>query len=164
MANDKDTKKNYAKRDSYALAFKMIDDALKYGCPLQAITIEESVLTDRLSSVLNVGIADGKPYKTLGAVLVAWKPKSSTKKPHPNARLFDAEIEKLYFRLDNWRQDRNKLLHGLAKSFQGEGPEISATDFTQQAMDTAIEGLKLANKIKNWVQKQVRKAKKERVK
>ena len=164
MANDKDTKKNYAKRDSYALAFKMIDDALKYGCPLQAITIEESILTDRLSSVLNAGIEGGKPYKTLGAVLLAWKPKSPKQKPHPNARLFDAEIEKFYIRLDNWRKDRNKLLHGLAKSFQGEGPEIPATDFTQHAMDTAIEGLKLVKKIKNWVQNQVRKAKKDRVK
>ena len=54
-------RKNYAKRDSYELAFRMIDNAIKYDCPLQAITIEESILADRLWSTLNVG----KPKRPL---------------------------------------------------------------------------------------------------
>ena len=58
----KTDKKNYPKYDSYRLAFKMIDDALKCGCPLQAITIEESILTDRLSSTLNVGMPKQATY------------------------------------------------------------------------------------------------------
>ena len=82
-------KKNYPKYYSYRLAFKMIDDALKFGCPLQAITIEESILTDRLSSTLNVGILKGKPYETLGSVLNAWRPKKKGKELHSNAILFD---------------------------------------------------------------------------
>ena len=157
-------KKNYPKYYSYRLAFKMIDDALKFGCPLQAITIEESILTDRLSSTLNVGILKGKPYETLGSVLNAWRPKKKGKELHSNAILFDVEMNNLYERLDKWREARNLLLHGLVKSFQGDGPKIPAVDFIKIATDQAEEGLRLVKKVKNWVQKQVRNAKKPKVK
>jgi hypothetical protein len=160
----KTDKKNYPKYDSYRLAFGMIDDALKCGCPLQAITIEESILTDRLSSTLNVGISKGKPYKTLGSVLNAWRPKNKNKQPHSNAKLFDLEMNNLYERLDKWREARNNLLHGLVKSFQGEEPETPAGDFIKTATKQAEEGLYLVKKVKNWVQKQVRNAKKAKVK
>lgn len=164
VKNEIEDKKNYPKYDSYRLAFGMIADALKYGCPLQAITIEESILTDRLSSTLNVGISKGKPYQTLGSVLNAWRPKKKGGQPHPNAKLFDLEMNNLYERLDKWREARNLLLHGLVKSFQGEGPETSAVDFIKTATEQAEEGLYLVKKVKNWVQKQVRNAKKAKVK
>jgi hypothetical protein len=118
VKNEIGDKKNYPKYDSYRLAFGMIDDALKCGCPLQAITIEESILTDRLSSTLNVGISKGKPYKTLGSVLNAWRPKNKNKQPHSNAKLFDLEMNNLYERLDKWREARNLLLHGLVNLFK----------------------------------------------
>ena len=155
--------KNYPKYDSYRLAFKMIDDALKYGCPLQAITIEESILTDRLSSTLNVGMPKGNPYKTLGSVLNAWRPKKKGGQQHSNAKLFDLEMNNLYERLDKWREARNLLLHGLVKSFQGDRPETPAADFIKTATEQAEEGLFLVKKVKNWVQKQVRNAKKVKV-
>ena len=49
-------KPNTAKGKSYALAYDMIRAAMEKDCPLQAIAIEESIITDRLSSTLNVGI------------------------------------------------------------------------------------------------------------
>ena len=153
-------KKNYAKRDSYALAFRMIDDALRFGCPLQAIAIEESILTDRLSSTLNVGDENGKPCVSLGGALNKWKPKDPKAKAHPTAILFDQEMEALYPRLDTWRKERNCLLHGLAKSIQGKGPDINADDFVIRALKAANEGLTLVKKVKNWVQKQVRNVRK----
>lgn len=160
MANDKDTKKNYAKRDSYALAFKMIDAALKYGCPLQAITIEESILTDRLSSTLNVNKERVKPFDTLGMVLTAWKRGLNGDSRYANARLFDNKMNSLYLQLDDWRKKRNALLHGLAKSTQGEGPEIPADEFMAQAIQVAEIGLGLANTVKNWVQAKISKSRK----
>ena len=153
-------KKNYDKRDSYSLAFRMIDDALRFGCPLQAIAIEESILTDRLSSTLNVGVENSKPYGSLGGVLNTWKPKDPKAKAHPNARLFDQDMDALYPRLDAWRKERNSLLHGLAKSIQGKGPDINADEFVIRAIKAANEGLTLVKKVKNWAQKQVRNARK----
>ena len=160
MATKMVTKKNYAKRDSYALAFRMIDDALKFGCPLQAITIEESILTDRLSSTLNVGKENAKPCDTLGEVLHKWKPRNSRTSPDPNARLFDEEMTILFPRLDTWRRERNALLHGLAKSGQGEQPEIEASEFLDRANNAATEGFRLVKTVKTWSSKQIRMAKK----
>ena len=164
MATKQTEKKNYAKRDSYALAFKMIADALKYGCPLQAIAIEESILTDRLSSTLNVGSKGGEPCPTLGAALNKWKPSDSKMQPHSNSKLFDKEMDALYPQLDAWRKERNSLLHGLAKSIQGIGPDIPADIFLGRAMNAATEGLRLVNKVKAWTQKQVNHAKRGKTK
>ena len=40
------TKKNYAKRDSYALAFGMIATAIHHNFPLQAIAVEKNIISD----------------------------------------------------------------------------------------------------------------------
>ena len=164
METKQEEKKNYAKRDSYALAFKMIDDALKHGCPLQAITIEESILTDRLSSTLNVGKEITKPCDSLGDALNKWKPRNPRTSPDPNARLFDEEITTLFPKLDSWRRERNALLHGLAKSAQGGKPEIEAAKFLIRAVQAANDGLHLVEKVKRWSAKQIRKAKKGGIK
>ena len=42
-------------------------------------------------------------------------------------------------------------VHGLVKSFQGDGPKIPAVDFIKIATDQAEEGLRLVKKVKNWV-------------
>ena len=147
-------RKNYAKRDSYALAFRMIDNAIKYDCPLQAITIEESILADRLWSTLNVGRTK-LSLGTMNAALLQWKPtKGST--VNKNAKRFDGYMEALYPRLKVWWKDRNKLLHGIAKSFQGDGPEVPANDYMRAAMSTAIEGMDLVNAVMKWSRRQIR--------
>ena len=156
-------RKNYAKRDSYALAFRMIDHAVKYDCPLQAITIEESILADRLWATLNVG-KSRRSLGTMNAALVQWKPTNGGT-VNKNAKRFDEYMEALYPRLKIWWKDRNKLLHGIAKSFQGDGPEIPADDYIRTAMTTASEGLELVNAVMKWSRKQIRRsARSERVK
>ena len=69
-------------------------------------------------------------------------------------------MNSLYLQLDDWRKKRNALLHGLAKSAQGKGPEIPADKFMAQAIQVAEIGLGLANAVKNWVQAKVRKSRK----
>ena len=150
------SRKNYAKRDSYALAFRMIDHAIKYDCPLQAITIEESILADRLWATLNVG-KSRRSLGTMNAALVQWKPTNGSS-VNKNAKRFDEYMEALYPRLKIWWKDRNKLLHGIAKSFQGDGPEIPADDYIRTAMTTANEGLELVNAVMKWSRKQIRRS------
>ena len=152
------TQKNMGKKAAYDLAFKLIDDAIKNSCPLQAITVEESILTDRLSSTLNVGIDNGKPFKTLGSVLNAWHPNGNAP-AHINASRFDSKMESLYPALQAWRKERNELMHGIAKSFQCEAPEILPADFPGRALAAAMEGKRLVDEVKDWVGKQVRRAK-----
>lgn len=146
--------KNYAKYRAYALAYTMINNALEHRCPLQAITIEESILSDRLWSTLNVGLQKRK-LGTLGQALREWKPKGAGVR-NQNVARFDAEMELLFPRIEKWWNCRNDLLHGIAKSWQGEGPLVDASDFQSKAMSVAKEGLTLANKVKSWTQKQIR--------
>jgi hypothetical protein len=149
--------KNTVKYESYKLAFDMIAEAKERQCPLQAIAIEESILTDRLSSTLNVGKEGADPFDTLGQVLRAWHPNDSKKAPNPNSALFDDEMEKLYPRLKAWWNERNALLHGVAKSANGQGPETKAEDVACRAMAALEEGERLVREVDNWLKKQLNK-------
>ena len=152
-------KPNTAKGKSYALAYRMIKDAMEKDCPLQAIAIEESIITDRLSSTLNAGKVKAKPCNTLGAALRKWKGNpQNNESPSPNAVLFDKEMVKLLPRLEAWWRNRNAMLHGIAKSACGEGPEIEADFFMEKARTAAEEGKRLADSVKKWTAKQVSKA------
>jgi len=67
------TEKNYTKYESYRFAFDQIDRAIKDGYFLEAITIEESILADRLISFLQLkGISANERF-TLGKCLIAVK-------------------------------------------------------------------------------------------
>lgn len=151
-------KKNMAKGASYALAHRMMTEAIRHNFPLQAITIQESILADRLWSTLNVGKSKGNGHATLGAALKAWVPTDKKQRPDPNARLFDGEMLSLKPELDRWWSDRNDVLHGIAKSFHGEGPKVKAEEFEALAQRVALAGQELVRRISNWSKKQVRRA------
>ena len=159
MKTDTNTKKNHAKYELYALAFRMIDDALQHGCPLQAIAVEESILTDRLSSTLNAGRVKASPKTSLGKALGEWKPKSAKSSPNANAALFDGEMEKMYPSLRQWWDDRCALLHAIVKSSQGEAPALSPDAFVALANKTAKTGLALSRRVDNWTRRRIRAAK-----
>lgn len=154
-----ENKKNYAKRDSYALASAMLEDAIMHNYPLEAIAIEESIISDRLWSALrSVNIANGK-HESLGAALERWK---KLKKDNSAANPFDAEIETIYTKLSNWWECRNKLIHGIVKSPTGLGPKITAEKFLKSANDAAKKGKELVRFVKNWSKKKVYKSKKDK--
>lgn len=154
-------KGNVAKRDAYALAHQMMKDAIEKECPLQAITIEESILSDRLWSTLNVGrTVSATEFKnmTLGKALREWRPGSKVResKGNPNRMRFDEEMNECYLELSQWWTDRCELLHEIAKSLQGEGPKVPAKIFLKRAMDVAIVGSTLVRIVENWTAKQIR--------
>lgn len=152
--------KNMRKQESYKLAFGMMNDALDRDCPLQAIAIAESILTDRLSSTLNVGRSKKPPKDTLGKVLSEWHPVKPGTSRNANSNLFDSEMESLFPKLEAWWKERNALLHGIAKSAQGEVPEICAEEFPLRAMKAAKDGLALVRKADAWAKRQIRKSRK----
>ena len=160
MANDKDTKKNYAKRDSYALAFGMIATAIHHNFPLQAIAVEESIISDRLWSALNASETSGGKKETLGKALDTWKELVKNGVSNP----LGEEAESMREDLASWWDSRNKLIHGIVKSFRGDGPKIIAANFERSAMKAAVKGEELARQVCNWSAKQVHKAKKGGVK
>lgn len=146
-------KPNTSKGKSYALAYGMIKAAMDKDCPLQAITIEESIITDRLSSTLNAHKKSKTPFQTLNGALTAWRNLKA-----PEAAIFDEYMVGLRPRLWEWWKKRNAMLHGIAKSTCGEGPDIESDAFMETARQVAVEGKDLADKIKKWTATQVRKA------
>ena len=160
MANDKDTKKNYAKRDSYALAFGMISTAIHHNFPLQAIAVEESIISDRIWSALNASRTTGGTKETLGKAIDEWKRllQSGIKSP------LGDEAEAMRGDIENWYSRRNRAIHGIVKSFRGNPPLTAAANFERVAMGAARAGAELARNVCNWSHKQIRKARKVGVK
>lgn len=140
--------KNYGKQDSYRFVFGMIDNAIRHNYPLQAITLEESVMADRLWSALHASGHQAKNHETVGRALSDWK----------KGKSFDEEVNSLKPRIEQWWKERNELLHGLAKSDQGCAPKIRPEEFDEKAGATARFGLELTNAICKWSKKSIRKA------
>lgn len=153
-------KKNLPKFNAYRMSFDMIKCALERDCPLQAIAVEESILTDRLSSTMNVCKPHAQPKDTLGRVLTEWHPQKPSASRNANASLFDEEMELLFPKLSAWWRMRNELLHGIAKSAQGEGPSGSVDDFMADARSAAKKGYALVRKVDAWTKKQIKAARK----
>lgn len=94
----------------YAGIFGQITKAEENGFYLEAITLYESLITDRLESVLSVATGTNYQFKNLGPLI------DDVKKYMPSTPLASLVIE----RLDAWRISRNKALHQMAKLQEGQ--------------------------------------------
>lgn len=148
--------KNIPKGNSYALAHRLMKSAIDHNFPLQAITIQESILADRLWSTLNAHKAKPQKPGTLGKALIEWVPQKRGQTVNANAGLFDQEMVALKPALDKWWDNRNKVLHGIVKSPQGKAPEVGATSFETFAQQVARDGQDLVRRVSNWSKKQIR--------
>ncbi len=149
-----DDAKNMEKYYSYKLAFERIDLAIKNKFPLEAIVIEESIISDRLRSYCETselgerfeGFCDllqraseyafvncDELYNLIGFIK---DPDNSSK---------DASES-----IDQWRLERNRLVHKIVKtSKSGLAPEIPANEFIDRAVEIAKYGKEHARKICN---------------
>lgn len=133
---------NVAKADSYREAWTRINKSIDAGFYLEAVTIVESIISDRLLSY-------------------AWS-------ECPNAEGFNGERthfynlinalpdESLKVKLHAWREQRNRVVHAAAKSFPGT-PTEDVDEFLGRAKSTADEGRQLAREVSNWHKKELRK-------
>ncbi len=131
---------------SYKEAFARINKAIEQGYFLEAITIEESIICDRMVSYLHY--QHGVPFsekdilsnKTLMYNLVnLWR------KKEPEAIIFKS-YKDLHSSMDEWRKQRNALIHSMTKSFPGK-PTTDVTDFLEAAQKAAVTGKKLARAL-----------------
>ena len=138
---------NKSKYLSYKKAWERINAALEQGFFLEAITIEESIISDRLLSYIlgvepkaKVGIKSG-----LGDLISHWR-------KHAGASLIQADGADLGDATNVWRVKRNSAVHGLVKSAPGT-PTTQPDDFLELARQAAEDGKTLARKIQNWHKK-----------
>ena len=145
---------NQQKFLSYQEAWARIRDALEADFPFEAVTILESILSDRLLSYLSAVEADRQltVRTSFGELIRLWSRAAE--------RDGDSEAVELARQVDLWRVARNSVVHGLAKSEPG-APTEEVVGFVDRARRAAEEGAKLARAVDAWHKTQLRRSKAE---
>jgi hypothetical protein len=138
---------NKKKYHSHREAWARINQAIDEGFYFEAVTIEESIITDRLiSHLVGVGAIEREEepddYGTFRDLLVAWRNAGS----HPIQKGGFEDLQDATF---NWKNQRNTVIHQIAKSSPGD-PTEPIDDFLETAKDTAEKGKELARAIDHW--------------
>jgi hypothetical protein len=133
----------------YANAYTRIDEAIKQGFFLEAITIEESIITDRLEArVAWLSEQTQREFRNLGPLVQILQGKGKNKKIQES----DPKMLGLLPKIDEWREQRNEALHELVK-FPEDVEEKCWEDFYSKTKKVAKEGKKLSRKVSNCVKR-----------
>jgi len=124
-----------ARYSLYKMAYGRINEALQQGFYLEAITIVESLVSDRLESRLTFLLGTDFSFKTLGQLITKIR---GTETDSGLLLLVDKD-------LDQWREARNKSLHEMAKIEDGDS-STWADRFTS-LVPTSKEGLRVLRAI-----------------
>jgi hypothetical protein len=111
-----------------------IISCMKNGFYLEAITIIESIIADRIESRVSHLKGQNYGFKTLGNLI-------------PEAKKLDSDPEILAIldHIDKWREDRNKCLHEMVKI--EEGTNLTWDERTGRNRDIAISGYRVLVEI-----------------
>jgi len=139
------------KKERYIEANSRIDSSIKTKHYFEAITIEESIISDRLASFLvaTETLKNEQIYRqSFANLIMLWKLATT------NPGSIWSECDTLIQEVDSWRTQRNKYVHGLVK-FPHQKPNIVDTKtFITGAQKTATDGKALAIKVNIWRQQQ----------
>lgn len=150
-------KKADNKYESYREAWSRIKLAQENHFFLEAITIQESIISDRLISFLTQTAP--KPltknkngqFPMFGKLIDLWGLK------FPSG-LQSGSYPDLIAAVDQWRHSRNEALHEIVKFEPGESTQPIDTQpidlFLQRAKEAAEEGEKLTREVCNWCRKE----------
>lgn len=125
----------------YKLAFDRLDEALVEGWLLEAISLEESIITDRLLSIVGSGVDAASSRQSLSN-LIAQAKKAMT----GSGELVEGDI---FNELDQWRDDRNECVHGFCKLDDHAYADNSAEIFSEKMWETAKKGRELVDLVKH---------------
>jgi hypothetical protein len=135
---------------SYREAWARIKVAQEQGFYFEAVTLEESIISDRLISYL-VGVgaiqraATVEKYPSFGQLIKQWA-------QHSLPSVSEGMYADLPAAVDQWRIWRNKVVHGMVKSHpDGEPDEV--TSFLEEAQRAAQQGAQLASAVCEWHKK-----------
>jgi hypothetical protein len=95
----------------YKRAWEHVDVATKAGFHLEAITLLESILTDRMESRASFLTSTIQGYQNLGPLI-------TTLKKHEKLPEFLAVLDSI----DAWREQRNAAVHEMVKFEAGHAP------------------------------------------
>jgi hypothetical protein len=137
---------NTAKYLAYREAWTRIKEAQKQGFYLEAITIEESIISDRLSSYFRNVLEIEKQPKTFYEMGKIWR------ESHPEIITYGDRD--LICALDEWRKERNKAIHDIVHS--DTHFDRSIENFLSNTKAVAEDGEKLTRIISQWCNKKIK--------
>jgi hypothetical protein len=132
-----------------ASAWVRIKKARGSGYYLEAVTLEESIIADRLVSFL-VCVNEIEPEaqienRSFGQLIQLWTKRA--REPIPVRHFPD-----LRSAVEEWRKHRNRVVHGMVKSMPG-AEHCYVLDFLKEAEFVAFQGEYLAHEVSEWVRK-----------
>jgi hypothetical protein len=120
---------------------------------LEAITIQESIISDRLISFLSRPKASrplskkkNEQFPSLNQLIRQWRLE------FPNALQSGSYLD-LIEAVDKWRRIRNEAIHAIVKSDPGESTQPIDL-FLQKAQEAAEEGERLTREVCKWCKKE----------
>lgn len=139
---------NAPKYFSYREAWGRIRRAIGHGFYLEAVTLEESIISDRLVSYFRrTGVMDPDSNKFISLHQLIEKLKKQVPEPIRDP-LKEPRFENLQQSLSEWKDKRNHVVHGIVKS---SGNSLSDVEnFLEEAKQIAIEGEQIALSVNNW--------------
>ena len=138
---------NVKKYLSYREAWTRIKESQQQEFYLEAVTLTESIISDRLTSYL-------KPVRHLSfsALIEDWKGKDVSSDAD------SSKLSTLQNAVDDWRLTRNKVVHGMVRS-RSELEIDDVESFLEKARESAATGEKLARAVDKWCKQAKKEAK-----
>ncbi|MBL1321845.1 MAG: hypothetical protein COA63_012410 [Methylophaga sp.] len=140
------------KQERYIEAYARIESSIKSKHYFEAITIEESIISDRLASFLEATDTlktEQIHRQSFASLIMLWRLATN------NPGSIWENCKDLISKVDSWRGQRNKYVHGLVK-FPNQKANIPITsEFIKGAEKTAIEGNALSNQVSDWRKRQI---------
>jgi|GEM_PF-1014540 len=146
---------NKQKSQRYAFANERMKRAMAQGFYLEAITISESLITDRLLSSLDRrhGVKRN-PRTGLHSLINAHLDETLLDR---SSQTREEKLIDVFSALRVWKDKRNELLHGIAKCLPGDELQ-SGSILMERAKTAAEEGLRLFRHLDNWHGRHARRA------
>lgn len=135
----------------YRHAFRRMDEAMEEGWLMEAITIQESILSGRLLSALNSKGISANHKDSFSSLIDRFR-------KHTNDE--DPQVEILAARLHEWRIKRNDSLHSICRHIDDPYDENTVAKFENKLVDAAQEGRVLVNDVRSAVERIKRRIKK----
>jgi hypothetical protein len=143
---------NADKYESYREAWSRIKLAQENHFFLEAITIQESIISDRLISFLTQTAPNPLTRRRNGRFPMFGKLIDLWRSEFPD-KLQSGAYPDLIAAVDQWRCSRNQAIHAIVKFESGESTQ-SIDLFLQKAKDAAEEGEKLTREVCDWCRKE----------
>jgi len=139
---------NAAKYFSHREAWGRIKRAIANGYYLEAVTLEESVISDRLLSYFaRIGIPEPSSNRFISLGKLIEQLRKHVPEPICDP-IREPRFTNLQKSLLDWKNDRNHVVHGIVKSAGDKHDDV--LDFFREAERIAREGEQIAKSVNNW--------------